>query len=171
MKDLGSSNVYGFDVEWGNDEEDSDYRDTGAALLQLATIHGVILVDIPALSSTVEGVNSLERNIGVLFRRPSTVLVGFNCREDLSKLRSSPYVGAAHWFPQNLVVCDLQSLTKSTMGPSVGLSRCCEHYLKKPLDKSEQCSEWNQRPLSEPQRVYAALDAYVCACIYSKNFG
>jgi ribonuclease D len=42
--------------------------------------------------------------------------------------------------------------------------------LKKPLDKSEQCSEWNQRPLSDKQRIYAALDAYVCAWIYSHNF-
>jgi 3'-5' exonuclease len=168
MKDLGSCSVYGFDVEWGNNEEEPIV--TGAALLQIATIHGVVLLDIPALSATLEGVQSLERNIGALFRRPSTFLVGFHCREDISKLRSSPYVGTKHWLPQNPIVCDLQSLVKSITGSSLGLSRCCEVYLKKPLDKSEQCSEWNQRPLSEPQRVYAALDAYVCARVYSEHF-
>ncbi|CAN0257728.1 unnamed protein product, partial [Hapterophycus canaliculatus] len=29
----------------------------------------------------------------------------------------------------------------------------------KPLDKSEQCSDWGNRPLSGRQKRYAALDA------------
>ncbi|KAF4758568.1 hypothetical protein FOZ63_024609, partial [Perkinsus olseni] len=28
------------------------------------------------------------------------------------------------------------------------------------LDKTEQCSEWADRPLSDSQKKYAALDAY-----------
>ena len=51
---------------------------------------------------------------------------------------------------------------------SLGLSRSSEYYVGKPLDKSEQCSMWGQRPLSESQRTYAALDAWACVAIYDK---
>jgi hypothetical protein len=42
-----------------------------------------------------------------------------------------------------------------------GLGLVCATFLKKRLDKTEQCSDWDQRPLSESQVVYAAADAAV----------
>jgi hypothetical protein len=45
MTELGSSSLYGFDLEF----------------------HGVVLVDVPALSATIDGVNALERHIGKMF--------------------------------------------------------------------------------------------------------
>lgn len=154
--------VYGFDVEWGDDH-------AGAALLQIGTSKAVILVDIPALSMTVEGAGALELTVGSLFASSECVVVGFGCRQDLSKLRSSPCARNNHWFGETTAVLDLQVLVGKTLGQR-GLSRCCEHYLLKPLDKSEQCSLWNKRPLSEQQRVYASLDAFVCARIYLEHF-
>ena len=53
---------------------------------------------------------------------------------------------------------------------TLGLSRACQHYLGKPLDKAEQCSLWSARPLSEGQRIYAALDAAVLIAIYEKLY-
>jgi ribonuclease D len=50
----------------------------------------------------------------------------------------------------------------------LGLSRVCQQYFGKPLDKAEQCSRWRVRPLSLEQRTYAALDAYTCALLYEK---
>ena len=41
-----------------------------------------------------------------------------------------------------------------------GLSGLVERVLGQPLDKTEQVSDWAQRPLSQSQLVYAALDAY-----------
>jgi ribonuclease D len=49
-----------------------------------------------------------------------------------------------------------------------GLSRLCEVFLGKQLDKAEQCSDWLIRPLSPEQIEYAALDAWACAAIQSK---
>ena len=163
--------VYGFDAEWGDE-------DKGADLLQVASTEAAILVDIPALSKTEDGVVALEKTVGRLFSgeycSSSAVLVGFHCRQDLSQLRRSPCTGRAeHWLRINVsAIVDLKDVLKERCEDQkiakYGLSRCCEHFLGKLLDKSEQCSSWRTRPLSEQQRIYAALDAWACAAIYEK---
>ena len=179
LMELGvNHHVYGFDVEWGNDD---DTGIVGAAVLQIATVDRVILVDIPALSKTISGVEALERHIQALFHNPNIKMIGFSCREDLSKLRSSPCIRKErHWFQSDHIssgssssVVDLQSIIAQLKIEQLpkeyfGLSKVSEYYLMKPLDKSEQCSEWNQRPLRMRQRIYAALDAYVCVMVYTK---
>ena len=44
---------------------------------------------------------------------------------------------------------------------AVGLSHVARVVLGKPLDKSTRMSDWSARPLTERQRHYAALDAWV----------
>ena len=155
--------VYGFDVEWGDDH--------GAALLQVATSKRVILIDIPALSKTIQGADALKSTVGDLFANKNATVVGFGCRQDLARLRATPCASESHWLSDTVAIIDLQAMI-SKMDPSttcqgLGLSRCCERFLGKPLDKSEQCSLWTRRPLAEQQRVYAALDAYACAAIFA----
>ena len=156
---------FGFDAEW---DEDCD----GAALLQLAHPHEVLLIDVPALSATTEGVSALRDTVGKLMSCPNSVVVGFACRQDLSRLRSSPCVGESHWLSETNAVVDAQSfLNEGNPSPvMLGLSRVSESYFGKPLDKSEQCSMWSRRPLSETQCIYAALDAWVCAALHQKCF-
>ena len=173
--DVGESDklhgTYGFDVEWNE-------NDAGADLLQLASAKGVLLLDIPALSATPEGVDALRKTVGRLFA--SCTMVGFSCRQDIAKLRSSRTCyhkrkepeseQTMHWFSTCHDVVDLQALVSeadASLG-RLGLSRVCERYLGKPLDKSEQCSYWNARPLSLNQRIYAALDAWTVKVVYEK---
>jgi hypothetical protein len=156
-------NHIGFDAEW--DEETQ-----GAALLQLASAETVLLIDILALSSTEEGVNALRQTVGKLLDNPEWTLIGFACRQDLSRLRASPCVQEQHWMSMTNAVVDMQPLI-GIAEPSLrttGLSRACEHFLGKPLDKSEQCSMWSSRPLTDRQRSYASLDAWVCVGVYQK---
>jgi 3'-5' exonuclease len=166
--DSSGSNIAGFDAEWNED-------DSGVDLFQLASLNKVILVDIPALSSTPEGLDALQNTIGRLFASSSFTKVGFACRQDISKLRTTrtgyhKETDEKHWFSTSANVVDLQLLVANSDRnlSRLGLSRVCERYLGKPLDKSEQCSYWNARPLSLRQRTYAALDAWTVRAIYDK---
>ncbi|KAF1766697.1 hypothetical protein GCK72_006655 [Caenorhabditis remanei] len=49
-----------------------------------------------------------------------------------------------------------------------GLSYICEKLLGRPLDKTEQCSVWDRRPLRHLQLRYAAMDAYCMLMLYDK---
>ena len=172
---LDKEETIGFDCEFADEIK-------YVALLQLSTCGYSLLLDIPALTKTGDGCKALTDTVGKLFRRqlPGVKhLIGFSCREDMKRLRISPSVGvASHWFPQDdksLFYKDLRSLIAEvnpalggTRAHQIGLSRACEVFLGKQLDKAEQCSDWLARPLSEQQREYASLDAWSCAAIHVK---
>ena len=165
----------GFDAEWGEGM-------AGVALFQLSTLSHSLLLDIPELTSTEEGCDALRATVGKLFSGSTRIkhVIGFCCKEDLSRLRASSSIpdcnGTDHWFPnRELVAKDLRHVIAETRltlggrgGMHLGLSRACEFFLGKQLDKAEQCSDWSARPLSPAQREYAALDAWACAAIHEK---
>jgi hypothetical protein len=49
-----------------------------------------------------------------------------------------------------------------------GLSALCVKLLGQPVDKREQCSVWDRRPLRVSQMRYAALDAYCMLMLFDK---
>ena len=50
----------------------------------------------------------------------------------------------------------------------VSLSLLVYMFWGKPLDKSQQCTDWSIRPLSSKQTIYAAADAYVSRLVFLK---
>lgn len=161
---------FGLDAEW-------DEETVGVAVLQLSSIERVILIDLLELSVTEEGVDALEETVGKLLGGCSdAVVAAFACRQDLSRLRASPcHIRPApkesHWLSRGTsAVVDVQTMVGNADRSlyKAGLSRVTQALLGKPLDKSEQCSMWSERPLSESQRSYAALDAWTCVAILNK---
>jgi hypothetical protein len=152
---------FGLDAEW-------EAGVKGVDLLQLSHPTEAILIDIPSLIVTPQGVLALKDTVGKLFDSPDTVVAGFACRQDLSRLHQGS------WLAGTQAVVDIQPLVVqrepdlAAISPRVGLARVCAYFLGKPLDKAEQCSFWAARPLSVRQRSYAALDAWVCAAVYEK---
>ena len=171
----------GFDVEWGDTCD-------GAGLLQLSTEKMAILIDVPALISSDEGCEALEFTVGNLFAgnyvssddnastndiAQKVLVVGFSCREDLSRLSASSREAQKPWFTKTEAFVDIKPLIAKHKPQlkHLGLSRISEYYLGKPLDKAEQCSLWDRRPLTESQRVYSSLDAWAVAALWSSIHG
>lgn len=159
--------IIGFDCEWSDTIQ-------YVALLQLSSTTKSLLLDIPALTKTREGCDALKSTVGKLFSSSSGVhVIGFGCKDDIKRLRASPCVNDNHWFPQqkDLHIKDLRILIAEHSDGSqmkhFGLSRACEFFLGKQLDKAEQCSDWLARPLSPEQIEYASLDAWACAKIFT----
>lgn len=117
-----------------------------------------MLVDVPAVASTPEGCAALRDAF------QGAPLLGFGCAQDLARLRATP---AADAWASSDGVRDLQAaLSRPRGGP--GLAAAAKAYLGKPLDKAQQCSDWDARPLSDAQRAYAALDAVAVALIFER---
>ena len=162
----------GVDTEWADavEDEDETVRPRAAvsspprlAVVQLA-VRGCGTWVIDALSS------DLQCAVGKLLLwalgsqttdDAPVVVLGFAFQGDLGVLR--PICGG------ELSACaliDLQLLARVAKEDTPSLRKVCARTLGKALDKTQQCSDWAQRPLSAAQVQYAALDAKVLLDIY-----
>jgi hypothetical protein len=105
-----------------------------------------------------------------LFSSPELQMVGWSFNEDAKRLNE---LCGGECCSSTFSVLDLQRIsaaafpTSSKNGCTEGLAVTCARFLGKPLDKTEQCSDWRQRPLTDTQRCYAALDAVVLLELHS----
>jgi len=75
-----------------------------------------------------------------------------------------------HWLGEVASLVEVKTLVVKVQPQhrQSGLSAISAWLLGKPLDKAEQCSRWADRPLSNHQCVYAALDAWAALACYDK---
>eukprot|EP00913_Durusdinium_trenchii_P034853 g32601.t1 len=138
----------GVDSEWGSQPE------AGPSVVQLAISGTIWVIDALAISS------QLSSLLLWLNSQPKIQLLGFHFSSDAERLQR---LAAADWTQvrdlQREARCHARVLFQN--GHMPGLRRLCEVYLGKLLDKSLQCSNWDQRPLSAEQIRYAGSDAAV----------
>eukprot|EP00397_Hematodinium_sp_SG-2012_P011931 GEMP01012083.1.p1 GENE.GEMP01012083.1~~GEMP01012083.1.p1 ORF type:complete len:508 (+),score=105.59 GEMP01012083.1:52-1575(+) len=127
------------DCEWqpGSDQ---------VAVISLALSTKVYIIDGLALRNSASLCAFLEQ----LFQ--SGYVCAFGLHSDAQKIATSfPFVSAS----LQVVGHDVQQRTTES------LKALAERELGIVLDKTMQQSDWEARPLSDAQRLYAALDAYV----------
>lgn len=162
--------LIGFDSEW----KPSVSNDNRVSVIQLATVERVYLVD--CLSPNLD--DRLWKLLGrKIFNNLEILKLGFSLHYDLQILHKS--------LPLQLNLqatscyLDLRDLWRRLKYMQIspfpyeqisvaGESLCAltEMCLGKKLDKSNQCSNWANRPLRHDQIVYAALDAHCLLQIY-----
>ncbi|KAJ8613616.1 hypothetical protein CTAYLR_006165 [Chrysophaeum taylorii] len=163
--------VVGFDTEWGADGR--------PAVLQFASEDAAVILDLVSLGASEKGRAALRDHVAPLFYLDHRslddvlVVVGFAVHHDLRRLSTlfppTDKPATAVLDVQRLVVRahPAHPVLGRTKTPP-GLATVAAHLLGKPLDKAEQCSAWDRRPLSLPQRTYAVLDAWACVAIYTR---
>jgi len=166
--------AWGLDCEWKPGPECG--LDSPVSTLQLGTRKKAFLIDLQTICGNSKRLDNddvdknsmqtdLDRILLKLFRNPNTPLVGFGVVQDLSKLAASfPHLKSCSEFA---AVMDLQSIssviynTKRDRRILSSLQKMTAALLNKRLDKSQQVSDWSQRPLSTEQVSYAMLDAAI----------
>ncbi|XP_058999638.1 exonuclease mut-7 homolog isoform X7 [Mustela lutreola] len=150
-----------------------------ASILQLAVKGRVFLLDLPVFSRPVGGQVSqaFSRLVSQMLSDPSITKLGYGISGDLRSLGAS-CPALAHVEKQlrgsldllqvhrQMRVADKPALGRGEARGPRGLSLLVQQVLGKPLDKAQQLSNWDRRPLSEGQLVYAAADAYCLLEVY-----
>mmetsp|Transcript_1471 Transcript_1471/g.1957 ORF Transcript_1471/g.1957 Transcript_1471/m.1957 type:complete len:703 (-) Transcript_1471:151-2259(-) len=103
----------------------------------------------------------LQQFLIFMFQRKNIELIGFSFKHDLSRLQD---ILLDHEVTLPMIF-DLQKLAMKVKplpkGLQPSLSRVCKVWLGEHLDKEFQTSNWDTRPLSHEQLLYAALDAQI----------
>ncbi|NXL51100.1 MUT7 Exonuclease, partial [Podilymbus podiceps] len=181
-KVLQPGQIVGIDMEWR-----PSFGMVGkprVSLLQIALKDEVFLLDLPRLleqAETEDEKEKLPHFIQMLYSDAAITKLGYGMSGDLNSLAAT-WSALKDTDKQAQGVVDLLRVDKQVdvlspeqsyedrgfRQPEKGLSLLVQHVLGKPLDKSEQLSNWEKRPLREEQILYAASDAYCLLEIYEK---
>lgn len=152
--------LVGMDTEWG----ECAGHDSHAApsVVQIAALDQVWVLD-----TALPGPHT-RLLIRWLFSCERFLLVGFAFAHDVQRLASlacddGDNAPSSRHGILRAEVLDIQQQAQkySPKGLTPGLKAVSEAWLGTTIDKTEQCSNWDRRPLSASQLKYAAIDAAV----------
>ncbi|XP_021269591.1 exonuclease mut-7 homolog isoform X3 [Numida meleagris] len=195
-KVLQPGQIVGIDMEWR--PSFGMVGKPRVSLLQLSVRDEVFLLDLPRLLEQAELKGEKEKLphfIRMLYSDAAITKLGYGMSGDLSILAATCSTlkgmdkqsrsvvdlltidktlqkSSIEWKKGSLKVDELSAEQSYEDGglrqPEKGLSLLVQHVLGKPLDKTEQMSNWEKRPLREEQILYAASDAYCLLEVYEK---
>ncbi|XP_017762785.1 PREDICTED: exonuclease mut-7 homolog isoform X2 [Eufriesea mexicana] len=172
LKDVS---IVGIDSEW---KPCFGTKQIELALIQIATINNVYILDVTTMGNEL---TELWTKLGlVLFQNRHILKLGFGIAHDTTVIRNSmPALSKVKLHGQGFldIVCLWKKLVEdykfvfpyenNEQFTKQNLSKLVELCFGQKLNKSDQFSNWEQRPLRESQIIYAALDAYCLLEIYS----
>ncbi|XP_011870330.1 PREDICTED: uncharacterized protein LOC105563381 isoform X2 [Vollenhovia emeryi] len=172
---LRDVNMVGLDLEW---KPSFGTKQPELALMQVATENNVYILDVTTIGNKLP---ELWSELGlILFGNKDIVKIGFGVAQDMTVIRNSlPALSSIKTHGQGYL--DLMLLWRKLteeynfIFPYKGdpnftnksLSKLVELCFGQRLDKSDQFSNWELRPLRESQLIYAALDAHCLLEIYN----
>lgn len=170
IDDLKNAKMIGFDTEW----KPTISSCSDVSLIQLAKRDRIYLLDVITLMQ--HGLSESEWGLlgKCIFNNEEVLKMGFAHSTDISMLVKFQAFGIQHNQNVSHSYLDLQGLWHKVIvnfpdfkfpyhdgeQTSQSLSNLVKLCLGKKLDKSNQFSNWQQRPLRVEQMHYAALDAF-----------
>lgn len=156
--------VVGIDCEWKPNYE-KGCKPNKVSIMQIASENRAYIFDLIKLHKDVP--IELDCCFKNILCSPNILKLGYNLQCDLYQLSQS--YGDLECFRYYEMLLDVQKLFSESGG---GLSGLAEKVLGAGLNKTRRNSNWEQRPLSQNQMEYAALDAVVLVhifhCIYNQ---
>lgn len=153
--------VIGMDCEWKPNFEKNS-KPSKVSIIQIASDKIAFIFDLIKLYEDDPKV--LDKCFGRIMGSSNILKLGYDIQCDLHQLTQS--YGELECFQSYEMLLDMQKLFKEVTGGLSGLSKV---ILGAGLNKARRNSNWEQRPLSQNQKEYAALDAVVLVHIFHEH--
>ncbi|KAL6865050.1 hypothetical protein ACP4OV_016201 [Aristida adscensionis] len=155
--------VIGMDCEWRPNFEKNS-KPNKVSIIQIASDKIAFIFDLIKLYE--DELKLLDSCFRRIMCSANILKLGYDIQCDLHQLSLS--YGDLECFQSYEMLLDMQKMFKGVTG---GLSGLAKEKLGVGLNKARRNSNWEQRPLSQNQKEYAALDAVVLVHIFREHIG
>ncbi|KAJ4878346.1 hypothetical protein Rs2_43364 [Raphanus sativus] len=155
---LEGCKVVGLDCEWKPNYMKGS-KPNKVSIMQIGSDSKIFILDLIKLYDDASEI--LDTCLSQILQSYSTLKLGYNFQCDIKQLALS--YGDLKCFKSYDMLLDIQNVFKEPCG---GLSGLTKKILGVGLNKTRRNSDWEQRPLTQNQLEYAALDAAVLVHIF-----
>ncbi|XP_023643052.1 uncharacterized protein LOC17894592 [Capsella rubella] len=155
---LEGCRVVGIDCEW-KPIYIKGCKPSKVSIMQIGTDSKIFILDLIKLYNDASEI--LDHCLGQILQSYSILKLGYNFQCDIKQLALS--YGDLECFKHYDMLLDIQNVFKESCGGLAGLTK---KILGVSLNKTRRNSDWEQRPLTQNQLEYAALDAAVLIHIF-----